>query len=34
MSARADVLVVGGGAVGCAVAWCLAREGVSVRLLD
>jgi len=34
MSARADVLVVGGGVVGCAAAWFLAREGASVRLLE
>lgn len=30
----ADVLVVGGGAVGCATAYFLAREGVRVRLLE
>jgi glycine oxidase len=28
------VIVVGGGVVGCAVAWFLAREGVSVTLLE
>lgn len=31
---RSDVLVVGGGVVGCAAAWFLAREGVSVTLLE
>lgn len=30
----ADVVVVGGGAVGAAVAWSLAREGVGVVLLE
>ncbi|MGH0036694.1 MAG: glycine oxidase ThiO [Myxococcota bacterium] len=30
----ADVLVVGGGAVGCATAYFLSREGVRVRLLE
>jgi glycine oxidase len=34
MSAAPDVLVVGGGVVGSAVAWWLAREGVSVTLLE
>ena len=29
-----DVIVIGGGAVGCAVAYFLAREGVSVTLLE
>ncbi len=29
-----DVLVVGGGVIGCAVAWFLAREGVAVTLLE
>ncbi len=31
---RADVVVVGGGVIGCAVAWHLARERVSVALLE
>ncbi len=31
---RADVLVVGGGVVGCSAAWWLAREGLSVALLE
>ncbi len=31
---RADAIVVGGGAIGCAVAWQLAREGVAVRLFE
>ncbi len=30
----ADALVVGGGVVGCAVAWSLAREGLRVALLE
>lgn len=30
----ADVLVVGGGVVGCSVAWHLAREGLSVTVLE
>jgi glycine oxidase len=34
MSRHPDVAVVGGGVVGCAVAWFLAREGVSVALLE
>jgi glycine oxidase len=34
MSGRPDVLVVGGGVIGCACAWFLAREGVSVTLLE
>jgi glycine/D-amino acid oxidase-like deaminating enzyme len=29
-----DVVVVGGGAVGCASAWFLSREGFSVTLLE
>ena len=29
-----DVIVVGGGVIGCAVAWSLAREGLSVTLLE
>lgn len=29
-----DVIVVGGGVIGCAVAWELATRGASVRLLD
>ena len=33
-SGASDVIVVGGGVVGCAVAWFLAREGVSVTLLE
>ncbi len=31
---HADVVVVGGGVVGCAIAWFLARERVSVALLE
>jgi glycine oxidase len=31
---RADVVIVGGGIVGCAIAWYLARDGVSVTLLE
>lgn len=34
MTRHCDVLVAGGGVVGCAVAWSLAREGVSVALLE
>ncbi len=34
MSDASDVIVVGGGVVGCAVAWFLAREGVAVTLLE
>jgi glycine oxidase len=29
-----DVIVVGGGIIGCAVAYALAKEGVSVRLIE
>lgn len=29
-----DVLVVGGGAIGCAIAWSLAGEGARVRVLE
>ena len=29
-----DVLVIGGGLAGCATAWYLARDGVSVRLVE
>lgn len=31
---RPDALVIGGGAVGCAIAYHLAREGLGVRLLE
>lgn len=31
---KTDVLIVGGGLVGCATAWMLAREGVGVRLIE
>jgi sarcosine oxidase subunit beta len=31
---RVDVLVVGGGLLGCATAWMLAREGASVLLVE
>ena len=34
MSGSADVVVIGAGAVGCAVAYYLAREGVNVTLLE
>ena len=33
-SANPDVLVLGGGLVGSAVAWGLAREGAQVTVLD
>jgi glycine oxidase len=32
--ARPDAIVVGGGVIGCAVAWALAREGLGVLLLE
>ena len=34
MAMRADVVVVGGGAMGSAAAWWLARDGRSVVLLE
>ena len=34
MSRISDVIVVGGGVIGCASAWFLAREGLSVTLLE
>jgi sarcosine oxidase subunit beta len=34
MSARCDALVVGGGLVGCALAWQLARAGLDVVLIE
>lgn len=34
MTASPDVVVVGGGAVGCSVAWHLARAGIAVTLLE
>ncbi len=34
MRRTTDVLVVGGGIAGCALAWMLAREGVDVTLLE
>lgn len=34
MARAADAVVVGGGVVGCAVAWELAREGLAVTLLE
>lgn len=34
MAESADVAVVGGGVIGCAVAWCLAREGVRVSVFE
>lgn len=34
MTLRSDALVVGGGVIGCAVAYFLAREGLSVTLLE
>ena len=34
MSRSADVVVVGGGVIGCSVAWALAREGLSVRVIE
>ena len=29
-----DVVVIGGGVIGCAMAWRLAREGAAVRLIE
>ncbi len=34
MSERADVIVVGGGAIGVACAWFLAERGIGVLLLE
>ena len=34
MSERADVIVVGGGAIGVACAWFLAARGIGVLLLE
>lgn len=34
MTQTADVVVVGGGVVGCGVAWALARESLAVALLE
>ena len=34
MTRSSDAIVVGGGVVGCAVSWFLAREGLSVLLLE
>lgn len=34
MSAGADVLVLGGGPVGLAIAWRLAADGAAVTVLD
>lgn len=34
MSKTSDVLVLGGGIIGCAVAYALAKEGMRVRLLE
>lgn len=34
MADRTDVVVVGGGAIGCAIAWELAKAGVAVALLE
>lgn len=34
MSEKCDVVVVGGGLLGCAVAWMLARDGVDVVLVE
>src|SRR3954462_3725283 len=33
-SNTSDVIVIGGGAMGCATAWQLARRGVNVRLIE
>src|SRR5690349_2453947 len=33
-SAAPDVVVIGGGIIGCAIAWRLAREGAAVRLVE
>src|SRR6476661_3449017 len=34
MGTQPDVLIVGGGVIGLTTAYCLAREGVSVTVLD
>jgi glycine oxidase len=34
MARAADAVVVGGGVIGCAVAWALARDGLAVTLLE
>ncbi len=34
MSGSSDVLIIGGGAIGAAVAWSLARRGVSVTIVE
>jgi glycine/D-amino acid oxidase-like deaminating enzyme len=34
VSEVADVLIVGGGIVGCATAYFLAREGIATRVLE
>jgi glycine oxidase len=34
MAKAADAVVVGGGVIGCAVAWALARDGLAVTLLE
>ena len=34
MAARYDVVVIGGGLLGCALAWMLARDGVAVLLVE
>ena len=34
MTARFDTVVIGGGLLGCATAWMIARDGGNVLLLE
>ena len=34
MSQQVDVVVIGGGIIGCSIAYYLAKEGLSVHLLE